>query len=635
MWAAVVLVSLVALGNARLLVRGVWERAAGASPAADVAWSSDVLAPWARRLPAGTVVGFVPESTDAALASVAFDKARLLLVPLRVVRSTHPQWVFVEARAGEANAEAVRAAGYSLYHSDPRGLRVLVRDAGAASLIARGDPVEEPDRREPSILRGLLALLAALIPWRVGAAVVRRGLTRADGDGPSRLTSEGLGLALGWGLAGAGLLAWRLAGGPADLRYTLADLAAWLVAAAALFVARAAAPLPRPRGAAEPWAARATVALAVVLGLLAAMSTAHVLLSARAAPWGFDDSIAMWNLKGRVLAEGGPHWRTWFEYDATASEDYCLAPDYPLVWSAVVARLWIACGAATPLAPLGASLAVLAAIVAATVGLVTERWGAASGLLAGLVILGTDLVLKLATSQAADLPLALWIVATLGCLGAAERDPSRAGSWMLAGVLGGLAAGLKNEGLVALGALVAAQTLVALRRQGGRAALRGLALLAAGAALPLAVVAWQKLGLRADTLLVREQQGQGWLESLSDPSRYATVAVQFARDGVRLTKLWPLVLPLIWLLERRRGGPPDHAAGAATGLVAGGLYFAVVFAVFVLTPFPLAGHLEATLRRLFVQGWPAAVVTWFWLTGPLGTPSGPRLPGPDESARLR
>lgn len=223
----------------------------------------------------------------------------------------------------------------------------------------------------------------------------------------------------------------------------------------------------------------------------------------------------MWNLKGRILAEGGPLWRTWFEYDATAGEDYCLAPDYPLVWSAVVARLWIACGAATPLAPLGASLAVLAAIVAATVGLVAERWGAASGLLAGLVILGTDLVLKLATSQAADLPLALWIVATLGCLGAAERDPTRAGSWLLAGVLGGL------------------------------------------------------------------------------------------------------------------------AAGAATGLVAGGLYFAVVFAVFVLTPFPLAGHLEATLRRLFVQGWPAAVVTWFWLTGPLGTPSGPRLPGPDESARLR
>ena len=153
----------------------------------------------------------------------------------------------------------------------------------------------------------------------------------------------------------------------------------------------------------------------------------------------------------------------------------CLRPvfehtDYPLLLSGSIARCWTWLAGDPHWIPqlIAAAFTLLGAgLLTAGVG---RLRGSNQGWLAGLSLLGTVLYLVRGASLYADVPLSFFILAALVLLALydAGQRPSP-GLLVLAGLSAALAAWTKNEGAMFLAIVLTVRTLLAWRRDGGRA----------------------------------------------------------------------------------------------------------------------------------------------------------------------
>jgi hypothetical protein len=222
------------------------------------------------------------------------------------------------------------------------------------------------------------------------------------------------------------------------------------------------------------------------------------------------------------------------------------------------------------------------------------------------MLLGASTFVRTGASQLADVPVGFFILAAVALvLRANGNRPALA----LAGFAAGLAAWTKNEGELFIVALGVGVALVAWRTRGAREAAKDVAFVAAGALPLLAVLAAFKLALAPANDLLSGQSTSATIDRLTSPSRYGTTLYEFVHVATR----FPLPLLAIYGLALGRGHGPEgcRPGQRALPLAVLGLMLTGFFFVYVTTPIPLQEHIDSSLRRLFVQLLPLALLGYF------------------------
>lgn len=401
--------------------------------------------------------------------------------------------------------------------------------------------------------------LAALAAVAAGVAVLRF-------SGARGLFAAAAGVVVGLGLSGAAFSAGLLWCGATGAGSDLA-----LLALAALLFWR------RPALAAEPPREPAPLWLTAACGLAALVVTALFVEHSVRYPEGGWDAIAIWNLRARALFGAPDRLAQVFTLELQATH-----PDYPLLLPGLVAHGWFALGTRTPFVPIAVSFLFAAAGAVALATAVSLRRGTALGLAAALLLLGTPDFLTLAWNQYADLKLAMLLLVAVA-LASEEK-------FAAAGLVAGLAAYTKNEGLIELSMLLLAVLLVS----GRRAALR----FVVGASLPLLLLAQFKLRWAPPNDLVAQTHASGLLRRL--PLRVALVVRGLARQLIDFGH-WGCALALValcWIAGGRRSERTVSALFVA-------LMLGVVFAIYLATPLEPVEHMRSSLDRLLFQLWPS------------------------------
>jgi hypothetical protein len=353
---------------------------------------------------------------------------------------------------------------------------------------------------------------------------------------------------------------------------------------------------------------RWTWLLAVAFGIALAVVCTRLFQMAAALPVGDWDAWTLWNLRAKFLAGPGGSWR----YAVSPLID-ATHPDYPLLLSAFVARAWKAGGSVDAMAPIATAFVFFAALLALLVSAVALLRGAASALLAGLVLLSTTSLLGWAPAQYADIPLAFYYLGALVLIfleAAPAADGRRALLW--AGLCVGLAPWTKNEGVAFLACFSIVFFAATLWKVGVRGTLLRAGWLAIGVVPGALATLWLKFFLApaVDPLVT---QGVSGFARLHDLSRYAQVASGLFNNLLTLGSgvghpliLLAILAVLVRLQIEDRYKLPELIAGA--GLVVVFLSYCLVL---VATPYGIAWEVQTSFDRLILHFWPSALLVFF------------------------
>jgi hypothetical protein len=230
--------------------------------------------------------------------------------------------------------------------------------------------------------------------------------------------------------------------------------------------------------------------------------------------------------------------------------------------------------------------------------------GVRQGLLAGLAMAATPILYLQGASQAADVPLAFYRLATVVAMAIADRFDNR-GFAVLAGAAAGFAGWTKNEGLLWFGAFLIAR-LIATR-------FRLLAEFLAGAAPALASILLFKARIATASDIFGATGRMGMADRFLDPARYALVSREVLRHmwdfGPLL--LSPFVILAVYLAVVGIRADDRDRATLRTAIPAILLTAAGSFLIYVLRPLDLAWLLDSSLDRVLLQFWPSIVFIVF------------------------
>jgi hypothetical protein len=455
------------------------------------------------------------------------------------------------------------------------------------------------------VLIGLTLPIMA-VWWLLQATGLRR-----PADSPAVMA--GLAVCLGIGAASLTTFWFVNAGGTINRTFALADGALWGIAGATSWWRlradfKAVRREPSPGSVVTPQGSPHRPVLRLVqiaFALTAIIALAAIAAEYRTSPHGQWDAWAIWNQKARFLLRAGELW--------TASLAISWSnPSHPLLVSASVARLWGYAGAELTMAPALLGLTFGAGIVAIVMGALDMRRPRAW--IAGTILIAPGTFVQQVASQMSDLPVALFVVATLvalqGAIEAARRNDGDAPRWLLlCGLLAGLAAWTKNEGLVLL-AVVAPIVLWHLLRFGRP---RDAAWWVAGAVPGLAVAAWLKLVVARVPPEYFSQAGSSatLLERAFDLARHdllgGLIAPFWTRwGGPGANGALPLVMGAALVVSCTRGGRAARSTVITTTVMASAYYL-----VWLLSPLDTTWLIATSFERLMFQLWPSFILAAF------------------------
>lgn len=319
------------------------------------------------------------------------------------------------------------------------------------------------------------------------------------------------------------------------------------------------------------------------------------------------DAWAIWNLRARAILRGAPDWTSVFSKAIAWSN-----VDYPVLLPVSVARLWAYERAETTLIPALVALTFFASTVATVSVLVGQMRGWASGLLSGAVLVAPHTYVSLGSCQCADVPIAQFILVALSCAAIARHAREDSGILMtLAGSAAGLAAWTKNEGAVLILIM-----LLAIGTWPARTRYQSWYRFGAGAAVPLAALAWFKLRLAPDNYLFTPTAITGLEDRLLDASRWTLIWTQVTERLPTWGELpggGLLILTLAVALTLRVNRRTAQRCGFGLAVIA--LMMSAYLFVYAITPLPLQWQISTSFSRLVTQLWPALVWALFQLSG--------------------
>ena len=324
-------------------------------------------------------------------------------------------------------------------------------------------------------------------------------------------------------------------------------------------------------------------------------------------PHGDWDAMSIWNLRGRLLSSGGDLWRRAVSSEMGGHMIGAAHPAYPLFLSAFLALQWLAAG--TPIGawdqavPITTSLIVSLSLVALLVSGLAARRSVSLGILAGLVLLTSEVFASQVSAEYADLLQGLAFLATLMLLeGAAESGSPRV--IIAVGLAAGLSAWIKNEGLPF--------SIAALAVAAWRLRFRGLAWLVAGAIPGLAALVYLKLFLAQGSDVAMPHDLAAALARVTEGGRWWQAALGFGKAiydaGGAVTH--PVLLAAL-LAFALRFAPPSERKTKMWLWIPVALTAAAEYGLYLVTEANLDWHISTSASRLVAQLWPSLIWLFF------------------------
>jgi hypothetical protein len=454
---------------------------------------------------------------------------------------------------------------------------------------------------------GIAVAIGLILSWGVAL--------RRISSVPHLILLGSLAVALGLGVSSCFYFLWLLIFGPGTPGLALVELGllACIISIVLLVSKRAAhspcAPVGVPN--ADPRAPRLlfwgfAFACVCALGAFLAISLRN--------PHGEWDAWMTWNTLARFIFRGGDNWRMMFSDSSSLRH-----PDYPLLVPSLVARGWRYASSELPVVPILLAMIftfVTVALVCSALAVLRMR---SQGLLAGLMLVSTPFFITHGASQYADVPVGLYLTATLVLLCLHDRyGASTKGFLLLAGLAAGLAAWTKNEGLLFLIALAVARSVAVGPVQGWRIHGREMRVFATGLLPVLLIIIFFKLQIApSNDLISSSSQGmQSTVDRLMDSQRYtyiaknfATMILAFGSNGF-VSAGW-LLLTYLVCIGLKRGN--ENTPGVRTGLLTLALMLGGHVIVYLTAPNDMPRLLESSLERILLQLWPGVLFIYFMI----------------------
>mgnify|MGYP000862530652 FL=1 len=366
---------------------------------------------------------------------------------------------------------------------------------------------------------------------------------------------------------------------------------------------------------------RKTLLTPLALAITALSAAATFAIAVYREPHGKWDAFLIWNMHARFLFRSGENWMDYFRSGLDWTH-----PDYPCLLPLSIVRVWEYCGGETLAAPI--AIALLFTLLVA--GLLWTALGTLrnneQGCLAAMLLAASPLFVLVGASQLADIPLSFFILGAIVVLFLHDRlEKPGSSAVVMAGLLAGLAAWTKNEGILFCSLILLVRPVITGFYEGPRRAAGEFVSLFAGAAPALLVLFLFKTAIAPPSDLLAGQTAGGFVERLGDAGRYGTVLMSYLRTGLTFTQGIPdvrapfVVNPFIpgfillaaYLALSGIEKDPRDGRGFLTGWAVVALTLAGYFFVFIMTPHDLKWHLLTALNRLFLQFWPAVIFLVF------------------------
>jgi len=348
------------------------------------------------------------------------------------------------------------------------------------------------------------------------------------------------------------------------------------------------------------WVFHLLPAACMVIGLIC--SGIAVVRQARQEPNGEWDAFAVWNLHARFLYRGSEGaWKGIFA-PVTWSNG-----GYPLLLPGLVNGAWTLVGDERPIIP--AMLAI--AFGALSIGIVWSGVSALArderGWLSALVLLATPSFLYLFPDQTADIPIALYMLATMALLQFAEawREVRRP-MLVLAGLSAGFAAWTKDEGLLFVVAVLGSHLVTLALLRYWRDLRTNLTMIGLGLAPILALLISFKI------FLIPGNNPVQTIGHASSAGRYWEILLGFYDAAKGFGGTWqggihPILLLGLFLLlyarPLRNLRPMSISLALVVPAMLGGYFLVYLFS----SEGNLHDYIGGTLNRLCIQLWPASV----------------------------
>jgi hypothetical protein len=323
----------------------------------------------------------------------------------------------------------------------------------------------------------------------------------------------------------------------------------------------------------------------------------------KALPHGTWDAWAIWNLHARFLYRGSSTgWMAMFDPALSGNQ-----PEYPLLLPGLVSGSWTIAGTESSLIPalLAIGFAVLSIGILCTA--ISALAGDERGWLAGLLLLATPGFLQWASSQTADIPIALYILITVVLLQFAEAWPQvKQPMFILAGLSAGLAAWTKNEGLLFVVAVLASHVASRALLRNWRGLWNDIFMMTLGLA-PILMVR-----LAFHSLLLPVKNPVETLGHVASVNRYVEILAGFYNTARAFGGAWdggihPIVLVTLFILLYAQ--PMKKIRLVSLSLVL--LLMMILSGYFVVYLFSsngsVQGYMQNSLNRLWLQLWPASI----------------------------
>jgi hypothetical protein len=315
-------------------------------------------------------------------------------------------------------------------------------------------------------------------------------------------------------------------------------------------------------------------------------------------PHGGTDGWAVWASHARYIAAGGPTWK--------ADILNTFHPDYPLLLPGALVHAWRFMRHDSPEAGGLLGIVFLISSIAILVATLMKLRSFSIAMIMGFVILGTPGYVLHSTSQFADIPLSVYILATVALLGLQMHAPSFSpGLLGLAGFMAGSAAWTKNEG-IPFAVVTAAALLAPVFWQPSRVSRRLLAF-TAGMALPLVAIVFFKLTIAPANDMFEGRHAAEVVAKVFEGERYLTILRYFFTTAWTFGR-WafnPFVPILAFIGFSGLDRKVLRNSGWRTGAASVAMLVMSYFAFYVITPVELQEHLDGSLDRLLLHVWPA------------------------------
>ncbi|MBI4752283.1 MAG: glycosyltransferase family 39 protein [Acidobacteria bacterium] len=457
-----------------------------------------------------------------------------------------------------------------------------------------------------------MALIGLLVPGLLGFAIVGLLWPKEEKLGSSMLLKICLAFGLGSGLTSGTYFLWlALIGVPGSLYYGVEVALTLLLLATLGYIARknaATSSVSCVLDVPPTTSSNAVLSYSFVIALGVAAISFFCLLVWN--PHGEWDGWAIWNLRARYLFRSGLEWKQTFSPILKWSH-----PDYPLGIPASISRCWTMMRAET----VAVSQCLATVYTAGTVGLLfaalARLRSQSQAMLAVLVLIGFPLFVAQGASQYADVPLGFFYLATVVLIGLyydlSERNP---GLLVLAGMMAGLAAWTKNEGIPFLMIAFFALAVGLTWKKEVNSAVSHFLTFCLGALPGILILIYFKLYLAPPNYLTQNSGLGDKLARVIDPGRILQILQAFFSE-ITFAYLIPVLvvyaLVVGFRLESRLIRPLLISAGI--------LLFTLIgyFLVYLITPLDLTWQLANSVNRLFMQLWPSFLFLFFLMvSGP-------------------